>query len=169
MRSLATSSVAGSMPRSRVSMTSRNEAMARSTAAVVSALGSSPLLRLLRASYSRAEPSVLVVELPGAAIARPRWPRERLLPGLPSWREISGRTARWSNWLSNSLAEKRLYAGQRLAAGRVSGSRPRGPSPASPACGRYLDGMTRLRDWAAWRIERARLIRDTEGAGLKLY
>ena len=29
--------------------------------------------------------------------------------------------------------------------------------------------MTRLRDWAAWRIERARLIRDTEGAGLKLY
>src|ERR1039457_2787733 len=123
MRSLATSSVAVSMPRSRVSMTSRNEAMARSTAAVVSALGSSPLLRLVRASYSHAEPSVLVVELPGAGIGRPPLPRGRLLPGLPSWMEETGRTARWPYWLSNSLPDYWLYAGQRPAAGRVGGGR----------------------------------------------
>ena len=29
--------------------------------------------------------------------------------------------------------------------------------------------LARLRDWVAWRTERARMIRDTEGAGLKLY
>ena len=46
--------------------------------------------------------------------------------------------------------------------GREQGTR----RPAS----RYRGGMlARLRDWAAWRTERARMIRDTESAGAKLY